>query len=113
MMQSVSATAAPFFLVAGVWFAVFGVSLVITCICFCCCGGDSYGYSRVCYALSLIFLIIFTVAAIVGCVVLYTGQGKFYSITSDTLDYVVSQADVTAESLRNVYIIIIIYTSSS
>ncbi|CAN1130435.1 hypothetical protein LINPERPRIM_LOCUS34236 [Linum perenne] len=62
-MQSVSATAAPFFLVAGVWFAVFGVSLVITCICFCCCGGDSYGYSRVCYALSLIFLIIFTVAA--------------------------------------------------
>ncbi|CAN1318571.1 hypothetical protein LINPERPRIM_LOCUS30859 [Linum perenne] len=99
---SVSATAAPFFLVAGVWFVVFGISLVITCICFCCCGGDSYGYSRVCYALSLIFLIIFTVAAIVGCVVLYTGQGKFYSITSDTLDYVVSQADVTAESLRNV-----------
>ncbi|CAN1318573.1 hypothetical protein LINPERPRIM_LOCUS30859 [Linum perenne] len=85
---SVSATAAPFFLVAGVWFVVFGISLVITCICFCCCGGDSYGYSRVCYALSLIFLIIFTVAAIVGCVVLYTGQGKFYSITSDTLERV-------------------------
>lgn len=37
-----------------------------------------------------------------GCVVLYTGQGKFHGSTSDTLKYVVSQADFTAENLRNV-----------
>ncbi|CAN1290177.1 hypothetical protein LINPERPRIM_LOCUS20586 [Linum perenne] len=99
---SVSATAVPFFLLAGIWFVVFGLSLAFICLCYCCCRGDPYGYSRACYALSLIFLIFFTVAAIAGCVVLYTGQGKFNGITSDTLDYVVSQADVTAESLKNV-----------
>ncbi|CAN1290180.1 hypothetical protein LINPERPRIM_LOCUS20586 [Linum perenne] len=97
---SVSATAVPFFLLAGIWFVVFGLSLAFICLCYCCCRGDPYGYSRACYALSLIFLIFFTVAAIAGCVVLYTGQGKFNGITSDTLDYVVSQADVTAESLK-------------
>ena len=37
-----------------------------------------------------------------GCVVLYTGQAKFHNITSNTLDYVVHQANVTAENLRNV-----------
>ncbi|CAI0542620.1 unnamed protein product, partial [Linum tenue] len=100
--QSVSGTAAPFFLIAGVWFVVFGISLVFTCICCCCCRREPYGYSRTCYAISLVLLILFTIAAIAGCAVLYTGQGKFIGITSDTLDYVVSQADVTAESLKNV-----------
>lgn len=38
----------------------------------------------------------------VGCVFLYTGQGKFHASTTDTLDYVVSQANLTAENLRNV-----------
>ncbi|GFZ17223.1 pentatricopeptide repeat (PPR) superfamily protein [Actinidia rufa] len=38
----------------------------------------------------------------VGSVVLYTIQGKFHSSTSDTLDYVVSQADTTVQNLRNV-----------
>ncbi|KAF2317148.1 hypothetical protein GH714_012186 [Hevea brasiliensis] len=35
-------------------------------------------------------------------VVLYIGQQKFHSITTHTLDYVVHQANVTAENLRNV-----------
>ncbi|CAI0629531.1 unnamed protein product [Linum tenue] len=99
---SVSGTAAPFFSIAGVWFVVFGISLVFTCLCCCCCRREPYGYSRTCYAISLVLLILFTIAAIAGCAVLYTGQGKFIGITSDTLDYVVSQADVTAESLKNV-----------
>lgn len=38
----------------------------------------------------------------VGCIVLYTAQGKFHGSTSNTLKYVVSQADFTAENLRNV-----------
>jgi len=37
-----------------------------------------------------------------GCIVLYTAQGKFHGSTSTTLKYVVSQADFTAENLRNV-----------
>ncbi|KAF2310536.1 hypothetical protein GH714_013882 [Hevea brasiliensis] len=99
---SVSLTAAPFFIIAGIWFVLFGLSLAFICLCYCCCRREPYGYSRMCYALSLIFLIFFTVAAIVGCVVLYTGQEKFHSITTHTLDYVVNQANVTAENLRNV-----------
>ncbi|KAJ0495232.1 putative transmembrane protein [Helianthus annuus] len=51
--------------------------------------------------LSLILLILFTILAIVGCVILYTGQGKFYHSTTKTLDYVVSQANTTAQNLRN------------
>ncbi|CAI0542617.1 unnamed protein product, partial [Linum tenue] len=61
--QSVSGTAAPFFLIAGVWFVVFGISLVFTCICCCCCRREPYGYSRTCYAISLVLLILFTIAA--------------------------------------------------
>ncbi|KAG8639359.1 uncharacterized protein LOC110631069 [Manihot esculenta] len=99
---SVSLTAAPFFLIAGIWFVLFGLSLAFICLCYCCCRREPYGYSRMCYALSLIFLIFFTISAIVGCVVLYTGQQKFHSITTHTLDYVVNQANVTAENLRNV-----------
>lgn len=38
----------------------------------------------------------------VGCVVLYTSQGKFHGSTSNTLKYIVRQADLTAENLRNV-----------
>ncbi|KAJ0265284.1 Plasma membrane fusion protein [Hirschfeldia incana] len=99
---SVAYTAVPFFAIAGVWFVVFGLSLSLICLCYCCCARQPYGYSRVAYALSLILLILFTIAAIVGCVFLYTGQGKFHASTTDTLDYVVRQANFTAENLRNV-----------
>lgn len=99
---SVAYTAVPFFLVAGIWFVVFGLCLLIMFFYFCCCRKEPYGYSRVAYALSLILLILFTVVAIVGCIILYLGQGKFYNSTTDTLEYVVDQANSTAENLRNV-----------
>ncbi|KAK8683004.1 hypothetical protein V6N13_039080 [Hibiscus sabdariffa] len=99
---SVAFTAAPFFVIAAAWFVLFALCLFILCIRHCCCRLDSYGYSRIAYALSLIFLILFTIAAIIGCAVLYTGQGKFHASTTNTLNYVVHQADVTAENLRNV-----------
>lgn len=99
---SVATTALPFFVIAAAWFVFFAMCLFVICIRHCCCGVDSYGYSRTAYALSLILLIFFTIAAIVGCVVLYTGQGKFHSSTTSTLDYVVKQANFTAENLRNV-----------
>ncbi|KAL8496910.1 hypothetical protein ACS0TY_020552 [Phlomoides rotata] len=99
---SVAYTAAPFFIIGAIWFLIFGLCLTLICCCYCCCRREPYGYSRVAYALSLILLTFFTIAAIVGCVILYTGQGKFYTSTVNTLDYVVRQADTTSESLRNV-----------
>ncbi|CAL5431338.1 unnamed protein product [Camellia sinensis] len=99
---SVALTAAPFFVIAAIWFVVFGLCLSFICLCYFCCRREPYGYSRTAYALSLIFLILFTVAATVGCVVLYTGQGKFHDITTKTLDYVVKQANTTVEKLTNV-----------
>ncbi|KAL6502104.1 hypothetical protein OROGR_027237 [Orobanche gracilis] len=99
---SVIYTAVPCFVIAAIWFVFFGLCLTIICCCFCCCQKEPYGYSRIAYALSLIFLTLFTIAAIVGCVVLYTGQGKFHNTTINTLDYVVQQANTTSENLRNV-----------
>ncbi|RZR94891.1 hypothetical protein BHM03_00023709 [Ensete ventricosum] len=37
----------------------------------------------------------------IGCIVLYTSQGKFHSSTSKTVDYVVGQANFTVDNLRN------------
>ncbi|PHU09002.1 hypothetical protein BC332_20862 [Capsicum chinense] len=99
---SVAFTAAPFFVVALIWFVIFALCLLFICICYCCCRRVPYGYSRVAYALSLILLILFTIAAVVGCIILYIGQGKFHSSTINTLDYVVHQANTTADSLRNI-----------
>ncbi|KAJ0639329.1 putative transmembrane protein [Helianthus annuus] len=45
---------------------------------------------------------IFQFMCVVGCVVLYTGQGKFHESTTDTLNYVVSQSNNTVSSLKNV-----------
>ncbi|KAI3730008.1 hypothetical protein L6452_18684 [Arctium lappa] len=98
---SVAFTAAPFFVMAAAWFVIFGLCLSLICLCYCCCSRTPYGYSKLAYALSLILLILFTVVAIVGCVFLYTGQAKFYHSTTKTLDYVVNQANTTAEKLRN------------
>lgn len=98
---SVAFTAAPFFVMALVWFVVFGLSLSLICLCYCCCARQPYGYSKSAYALSLILLILFTVVAIVGCVVLYTGQAKFHGSTDETLKYIVHQANTTAQKLRN------------
>ncbi|XP_068643353.1 uncharacterized protein [Aristolochia californica] len=98
---SVGFTAAPPFLVGGIWFVIFGLMLLSMCCYFCCCRRRSYSYSRTAYALSLILLILFTCAVIIGCIVLYHGQAKAHESTADTLNYVVGQANVTVENLRN------------
>ncbi|KAJ3695521.1 hypothetical protein LUZ60_000898 [Juncus effusus] len=98
---SVGFTAAPLFAIALAWFIIFGLTLILICICRCCFPHRSYSYSRVAYALSLILLVLFTISAIVGSIVLYTGQGKFHSSTTNTLDYVVGQSNYTVDNLRN------------
>ncbi|KVI06086.1 hypothetical protein Ccrd_015599 [Cynara cardunculus var. scolymus] len=61
----------------------FGVSLLLSCCCYCCFRRRPYGYSQTAYALSL-------------------GQGRFHNSTTDTLDYVVSQSNDTVSHLNNV-----------
>ncbi|XP_057959879.1 uncharacterized protein LOC131152180 [Malania oleifera] len=99
---SVGFTAAPLFVIAAIWFLVFGLCLSLICICYFCCERQSYGYSRTAYAFSLVLLILFSVGAIIGCIVLYTGQGKFHTSTITTLEYVVNQAYTTVQKLRDV-----------
>ncbi|KAH7671899.1 Thiolase-like protein [Dioscorea alata] len=98
---SVSFTAAPLFIIAVIWFLAFGLVLFLISCYYCCCSRRKYSYSRSAYAFSLIFLILFTCAAIIGCIVLFNGQGKFHRSTSNTLDYVVGQADYVVDNLRN------------
>ncbi|CAN1287833.1 hypothetical protein LINPERPRIM_LOCUS19743, partial [Linum perenne] len=100
--QSVGFTAAPLFLVGLIWFLGFGICLLLGCLCHFCCKKKIHGYSRIAYAISLICLVLFSIAAIIGCIVLYNGQGKFHRSTTQTLEYVVSQADSTVENLKNV-----------
>ncbi|XP_024023609.1 uncharacterized protein LOC21391888 [Morus notabilis] len=99
---SVGFTAVPLFAIAAIWFVAFGLCLSLICLCHFCCGRRSYGYSGTAYTLSLICLILFSIAAVAGCIVLYAGQDKFHHSTTNTLDYVVSQADFTVGELRNV-----------
>lgn len=62
-MQSVAYTAVPFFIAALIWFVILGLCLLLICLCYRCCRREHYGYSRMAYALSLIFLVLFTIAA--------------------------------------------------
>ncbi|CAJ2634611.1 unnamed protein product [Trifolium pratense] len=100
-IMSVVSTAIPFFVVAAIWFVVFGI-LNILCMCYHCCYGDPYGHSQLAYYVSLIFLILCTIATIGGCILLYSSEQKVHGTTSNTMKYVVSQVEFTNENLKNV-----------
>ncbi|XVF26513.1 hypothetical protein REPUB_Repub14bG0023200 [Reevesia pubescens] len=104
-MQSVAYSSAPFAAIAVVWFVLFGLFLLCACICCCCCcrRNKPYGYSRIAYALSLIFLILFTIAAIVGCAIMYTGEGRFMGSVNDITKYIVNQGTGVVNNLINVF----------
>ncbi|KAK8550548.1 hypothetical protein V6N12_039250 [Hibiscus sabdariffa] len=99
---SVTYTAAPLFAIAAIWFVGFGLCLLLILTFYFCCKRRPYGYSRTAYAISLLFLVLFAVAAMLGCIVLYVGQERFHSSTTKTLQYVVNQADMTVRKLKDV-----------
>jgi hypothetical protein len=101
-VQSVAFSAAPVFAVAAVWFVAFAVASLVACCCRCCRGktASDYTYSRKTFAVSLLLVLAFTATAVIGCAVLYDGQGKLHGSTSATLRYVVNQSDGAAASLR-------------
>ncbi|KAK4395371.1 hypothetical protein Sango_1691400 [Sesamum angolense] len=101
-IASVLYTGSTLFLIAAFWFVAFGIFLLLVSMYVCCCRRRRYGYSRFAYALSLVLLTVFTIAAIIGSVILYTGQEKFHDSTKSTLDYVLGQADSTVSNLKNV-----------
>lgn len=99
---SVALTGAPGFVLAAVWLAVGLVHLLVLCCCCCCCRDSLKGSHQGGNLFPLLLLLIFTGAAVAGCVLVYTGQGKFYDELSDTLDYVVQQSETVVVKLRNV-----------
>lgn len=98
---SVGFTGAPGFILALLWFTVFGLALYILCCCRQRIKGEQQGLLPS-YWISLLLLIVFTFAAVVGCSLLSLGQDKFHREISDTLKFVVKQSDVVVENLRNV-----------
>ncbi|OEL20833.1 hypothetical protein BAE44_0018149 [Dichanthelium oligosanthes] len=100
-LASAGFSAAPLFVLAALWFVAVAAAALVACCSCCCRGSNNYSYSRRVFALSLVLLLVFTAAAIIGCTVLYDGQGKFNSSTTATLDYVVSQADGAAATMRD------------
>lgn len=98
---SVGFTGAPGFILAILWFTIFGLALYILCCCRERIKGEQQGL-LFSYWISLLLLIVFTCAAVIGCSLLSLGQDKFHREISDTLEFVVKQSDVIVENLRNV-----------
>ncbi|WOK98220.1 hypothetical protein Cni_G06930 [Canna indica] len=62
-LQSVGFTTIPLFTIVIAWYVGFGLVLLLMCCCYCCCRRQKHFYSPVAYAMSLILLILLTVAA--------------------------------------------------
>lgn len=99
---SVGFTAAPVLVIAAMWFLCFGVWLLVMVCCSCSRKQPEKQKSAAAYQFSLILLVIFGIASIIGCIVLYAGQGRFHKTTSRALEYVVNQADLTVDKLKDV-----------
>lgn len=98
---SVGFTGAAGFILAMLWFVLFGVTLVI----YHSCGWKinvkrqgSENSQKICLTL----LILFTCASVIGCIVLSVGQDKFHGQVMHTLNYVMNQSDYTVQTLKNV-----------
>ncbi|KAJ4829664.1 hypothetical protein Tsubulata_034578 [Turnera subulata] len=101
--KSVSYSGAPLFITAIVWFLLLGLSFCIACLCCCCCPSKKHGYNGYVYALTLILLIICTIAAIAGSVVLYTNHIKFTNSVVDALDSIIQRGMSIFRHLMSVW----------
>ncbi|MQM15354.1 hypothetical protein Taro_048298 [Colocasia esculenta] len=98
---SVGFTGAAGFILAILWFILFGVALLAHC---CCKRGinikdkGSHRARHIC----LLLLLLFTCTASIGCILLSVGQDEFHDQVLDTLNFVVNQSDFTVQILTNV-----------
>uniref|UniRef100_A0A1D1Z2W9 Transcription elongation factor SPT6 n=1 Tax=Anthurium amnicola TaxID=1678845 RepID=A0A1D1Z2W9_9ARAE len=98
---SVGFTGAAGFILAFLWFILFGLALLAHHCCNWSINIKDKGFSRA-RKICLIFLLLFTCAALVGCILLSVGQDEFHGEVLDTLNFVVNQSDFTVQILRNV-----------
>ncbi|CAH9107062.1 unnamed protein product [Cuscuta europaea] len=91
------------FLIAVLWFVIFALWLFCMCICCCCGSRHTYGYSRTAYTLSLTFLVLFTLAVIVGSVLTCVGQARFETSVGNLISYILHRADTVAVSLMDLF----------
>ncbi|KAI7745233.1 hypothetical protein M8C21_029921 [Ambrosia artemisiifolia] len=98
---SVGFTGTAPFILAILWFVLFGLAMIIHHSC----GWRLYikgKDSRLSQIICLVLLVIFTCAAATGCILLSVGQDEFHGEAIDTLNYVVDQSDYTVQTLVNV-----------
>lgn len=98
---SVGYTAAIGFVLAGAWLLLGLALLLLLCCCCCCCSRRLKGAHKGGNLFPLLFLLLFTGAAVAGCVFVYIGQGKSNDELSNTLDYVVQESKRVVVRLRN------------
>lgn len=98
---SVGFTGAAGFILAFLWFFLFGFALVAHHCFKWRINIKDKGSSRS-QRISLIMLILFTCAAAIGCILLCVGQDDFHGEAMNTLKYVVNQSDYTVQTLKNV-----------
>ncbi|MCO5585706.1 hypothetical protein L7F22_039642 [Adiantum nelumboides] len=99
--KSVGYTGAPGFVLAAAWLALGLGLLLLLCCCCCCCRHRLKGSHHGGNLLPFLFLLLFTGAAVAGCVLVYIGQGKLHDELSQTLDYVVQESKGVVVRLRN------------
>ncbi|XP_021892886.1 uncharacterized protein LOC110810884, partial [Carica papaya] len=105
---SVAYTAVPLVITAIIWFVVGGFFLLCACLCCCCCccRKKHANYSRTFYAICLIFLVLFTISAIVGTGILYAGQWRFYKSVEGTFGYLVQQGKNIFDNFQSLWSIL-------
>lgn len=103
---SVGFTAAPGFIIAAIWLILGALLVLLSCCCCCCCRHRLSGSHQGGTWLPLVFLLLFTCAAVAGCALLYVGQGKLRNELSNTLDYVVGQSETVSTKLENFTVVL-------
>ncbi|XP_074309413.1 uncharacterized protein LOC141643919 [Silene latifolia] len=98
---SVGFTGAAGFIISVLWLISFGIALLVHH-----CFGWKINFegkkSLISQMLRPTLVILFSCAAVAGCILLSIGQHELHSEVLHTLNYVVNQSDFTAQMLRNV-----------
>ncbi|KAK8618967.1 hypothetical protein V6N13_132941 [Hibiscus sabdariffa] len=98
---SVAFSSFPFLVIASLWFLLFGLLMVCAC---CCCHKyvKSYRCSPLAYVLCLVFLVLFTIATIAGCIVMFDGEKRFVGTVYVASNYIVDQGRRISDGLTSV-----------
>ncbi|CAM6087089.1 unnamed protein product [Calypogeia fissa] len=102
---SVGYTGLPAWILALIWTALGLILVLALCFMCCCCRHRTrheYNHGHLGYILPIAALVLFTLAAIAGSILLYYAQREFNSELTDTMNYAVNQSRITEAGLREV-----------